>query len=160
LQNKNIYSLKIHFIMEKSVALNIVKSVMDAQFTESQKESWNREAQGMPLLEGETYHVKTMSEDNIHVGTIGAGAANAGDKFLQFETTEGTMLGLSQIDRKGNGLGLEGTTRQELVADFVAKVNTFVEANPDSTGFAIKVKSLKTRPGQNGQMVIPTFQLA
>lgn len=146
--------------MEKSVALNIVKSVMDAQFTAAQKESWNRDAQGMPLLEGETYHVKTISEDNIHVGTIGAGAANAGDKFLQFETVEGTMLGLSQIARKGNGLSLEGTTRQELVADFIAKVNTFCEENPESAGFAIKVKSLKTRPGQNGQMVIPTFQLA
>ena len=146
--------------MEKSVALNIVKSVMDAQFTAAQKESWNRDAQGMPLLEGETYHFKTISEDNIHVGTIGVGAANAGDKFLQFETNEGTMLGFSQVARKGNGLGLTGTTRQELVADFISKVNTFNEENPDSTGFAIKVKSLKTRPGQNGQMVIPTFQLA
>ena len=145
--------------MEKTVAMNIVKAVMDAQFTAAQKESWNRDAQGMPLLEGETYHVKTISEDNIHVGTIGAGAANAGDKFLQFETTEGTMLGLSQVARKGNGLGLEGTTRQELVADFVAKVNTYNEDNPESVGYAIKVKSLKTRPGQNGQMVIPTFEL-
>lgn len=146
--------------MEKTVALNIVKSVMDAQFTAAQKESWNRDAQGMPLLEGETYHVKTISEDNIHVGTIGAGAANAGDKFLQFETVEGTMLGFSQVARKGNGLGLEGTTRQELVGDFIAKVNTYCEENPDGAGFALKVKSLKTRPGQNGQMVIPTFQLA
>lgn len=146
--------------MEKALAMNIVKSVMDAQFTAAQKESWNRDAQGMPLLEGETYHVKTISEDNIHVGTIGAGAANAGDKFLQIETKEGTMLGFSQIARKGNGLGLEGTTRQELVADFISKVNTFCENNPDTDGFAIKVKSLKTRPGQNGQMVIPTFQLA
>ena len=146
--------------MEKSVALNIVKSVMDAQFTAAQKESWNRDAQGMPLLEGETYHLKTISEDNIHVGTIGAGAANAGDKFLQVETVEGTMLGMSQVARKGNGLGLSGTTRQDLVADFVSKVNTFNEENPDGAGFALKVKSLKTRPGQNGQMVIPTFQLA
>lgn len=146
--------------MEKSVALNIVKSVMDAQFTAAQKESWGRDAQGMPLLEGETYHIKTISEDNIHVGTIGAGAANAGDKFLQFETTEGTMLGFSQVARKGNGLELRGDTRQQLVADFIAKVNTHCEENPDGPGFAIKVKSLKTRPGQNGQMVIPTFQLA
>lgn len=145
--------------MEKSVALGIVKSVMDAQFTPAQKESWNRDAQGMPLLEGETYHVPAITAESVHVGTIGAGAANAGDKFLQFETTEGTMLGMSQIARKGNGLGLEGTTRQELVADFVAKVNTYCEANPEGAGFAIKVKSLKTRPGQNGQMVIPTFQL-
>ena len=147
--------------MEKSVALNsIVKVVMDNNFTAAQKESWNRDAQGMPLLEGETYHVPAITPENIHVGTIGAGAANAGDKFLQFETAEGTMLGMSQVARKGNGLGLEGTTRQELVADFVAKVNTYCEANPDGAGFAIKVKSLKTRPGQNGQMVIPTFQLA
>lgn len=146
--------------MEKSEALNIVKSVMDAQFTAAQKESWNRDAQGMPLLEGETYHVGKISVDNIHVGTIGVGAANAGDKFLQFETMEGTMLGFSQVARKGNGLGLEGTTRQELVADFISKVNTFNEENPESDGFALKVKSLKTRPGQNGQMVIPTFQLA
>jgi hypothetical protein len=147
--------------MEKSVALNeIVKVVMDNNFTAAQKESWGRDAQGMPLLEGETYHVPAITSDNIHVGTIGAGAANAGDKFLQFETAEGTMLGMSQVARKGNGLGLEGTTRQELVADFVAKVNTYCEANPDGAGFAIKVKSLKTRPGQNGQMVIPTFQLA
>lgn len=147
--------------MEKSVALNeIVKVVMDNNFTTAQKESWNRDAQGMPLLEGETYHVGKISADNIHVGTIGVGAANAGDKFLQIETKEGTMLGFSQIARKGNGLGLEGTTRQELVADFISKVNTYNEENPDSTGFAIKVKSLKTRPGQNGQMVIPTFQLA
>lgn len=146
--------------MEKSVAMNIVKTVMDAQFTTAQKESWSRDAQGMPLLEGETYHIKTISEDNIHVGKIGAGATNAGDKFLQFETTEGTMLGLSQVARKGNGLGLEGATRQDLVADFVAKVNTYCEENPDSAGYAIKIKSLKTRPGQNGQMVIPTFELA
>lgn len=146
--------------MEKALAMNIVKSVMDAQFTAAQKESWNRDAQGMPLLEGETYHVGTISVDNIHVGTIGVGAANAGDKFLQFETKEGTMLGFSQIARKGNGLGLEGTTRQELVADFISKVNTFCEENPESDGFALKVKSLKTRPGQNGQMIIPTFQLA
>lgn len=147
--------------MEKSVALNeIVKVVMDNNFTTAQKEAWNRDAQSMPLLEGETYHVKTISADNIHVGTIGAGAANAGDKFLQFETVEGTMLGMSQIARKGNGLGLEGATRQELVADFVSKVNTYCEQNPDGTGYAIKVKSLKTRPGQNGQMVIPTFTLA
>jgi len=147
--------------MEKSVALNeIVKVVMDNNFTAAQKESWGRDAQGMPLLEGETYHVPTITADNVHVGTIGAGAANAGDKFLQFETAEGTMLGMSQVARKGNGLGLEGATRQELVADFVAKVNTYCEANPDSQGFAVKVKSLKTRPGQNGQMVIPTFQLA
>lgn len=147
--------------MEKTVALNeIVKVVMDANFTTAQKESWNRDAQGMPLLEGETYHVPAIKPENIHVGTIGAGAANAGDKFLQFETAEGTMLGMSQVARKGNGLGLEGTTRQELVADFVAKVNTYCEENPESAGFALKVKSLKTRPGQNGQMIIPTFQLA
>lgn len=147
--------------MEKSVALNeIVKVVMDNNFTTAQKEAWNRDAQAMPLLEGETYHVKTINADNIHVGTIGAGAANAGDKFLQFETVEGTMLGMSQIARKGNGLGLEGATRQELVADFVAKVNTYCEENPDAPGFTLKVKSLKTRPGQNGQMVIPTFALA
>lgn len=145
--------------MEKSAALNIVNTVMESNFTAAQKENWGRNAQGMPLLEGETYHVKTISEDNIHVGTIGAGAANAGDKFLQFETVEDTMLGFSQVARKGNGLGLQGTTRQELVADFIAKVNTYCEENPDSVGFAIKVKSLKTRPGQNGQMVIPTFQL-
>ena len=147
--------------MEKTVALNeIVKVVMDANFTTAQKELWNRDAQGMPLLEGETYHVPAIKPENIHVGTIGAGAANAGDKFLQFETAEGTMLGMSQVARKGNGLGLEGTTRQELVADFVAKVNTYCEENPESAGFALKVKSLKTRPGQNGQMIIPTFQLA
>jgi len=145
--------------MEKALAMNIVSAVMESNFTAAQKESWGRDAQGMPLLEGETYHVGTISEDNIHVGTIGAGAANAGDKFLQIETKEGTMLGFSQIARKGNGLELQGDTRQQLVADFVAKVNTYCENNPNSPGFAIKVKSLKTRPGQNGQMVIPTFQL-
>lgn len=146
--------------MEKVQANAIVAEVMNENFTTAQKESWGRDAQGMPLLEGETYHVKTISKDTIHVGTIGAGAANAGDKFLQFETVEGTMLGFSQIARKGNGLGLEGNTRQELVGDFIAKVNTHCEENPESAGFAIKVKSLKTRPGQNGQMVIPTFALA
>lgn len=145
--------------MEKSKAMDLLKEVL-SDFTAAQKESWNRDAQGMPLLEGETYHLKTITKDNIHTGTIGAGATNAGDKFKQFETVEGTMLGLSQVARKGNGLGLEGNTRLELVADFVAKVNTYNEANPDSNGFTIKVKSLKTRPGQNGQMVIPTFQLA
>lgn len=145
--------------MEKSVAMNLVNEVL-SDFTAAQKESWNREANGMPLLENETYHLKTITKDNIHTGTIGAGAANTGDHFKQFETVEGTMLGFSQIARKGNGLGLEGTTRLELVADFISKVNTFNEENPDSTGFAVKVKSLKTRPGQNGQMVIPTFQLA
>lgn len=145
--------------MEKSEAMSLLTEVM-GDFTAAQKESWNRDAQGMPLLEGETYHVPTITKDNVHTGTIGAGAANAGDKFKQFETAEGTMLGLSQVARKGNGLGLEGTTRIELVADFIAKVNTFCEENPESQGFAIKVKSLKTRPGQNGQMVIPTFQLA
>jgi len=146
--------------MEKEQANAIVAEVMDANFTAAQKESWGRDAQGMPLLEGETYHIKTISKDNIHTGTIGAGAANAGDKYLQFETVEGTMLGFSQIARKGNGLGLEGNTRRELVGDFIAKVNTYCEDNPDSAGFAVKVKSLKTRPGQNGQMVIPTFALA
>jgi len=145
--------------MEKSVALSLINEAL-SDFTATQMESWNRDAQGMPLLEGETYHLKTITKDNIHTGTIGAGAANAGDHFKQFETVEGTMLGFSQVARKGNGLGLEGTSRLELVADFVAKVNTFNEANPDSAGFAVKVKSLKTRPGQNGQMVIPTFQLA
>lgn len=146
--------------MEKELAKSLVAEVMDANFTTAQKESWNRDAQGMPLLENETYHLKEITKDNIKVGTIGAGAANAGDKFLQFQTVEGTMLGISQIARKGNGLELEGTTRQELVSDFVCKVNTYNEENPNSTGFAIKVKSLKTRPGQNGQMVIPTFALA
>lgn len=146
--------------MEKVQANAIVAEVMNENFTTAQKESWGRDAQGMPLLEGETYHIKTISKDNIHVGTIGAGAANAGDKFLQIETVEGTMLGFSQIARKGNGLGLEGNTRQELVGDFIAKVNTYCEENPESAGYAVKVKSLKTRPGQNGQMVIPTFALA
>lgn len=146
--------------MEKNQAMSIVSEVMDAQFTAAQKESWGRDAQGMPLLEGESYHVPAITKDTIHVGTIGAGAANAGDKFLQFPTAEGTMLGMSQIARKGNGLGLDGNTRAELVADFVAKVNTYCEENPDAAGFPLKVKSLKTRPGQNGQMVIPTFTLA
>jgi len=146
--------------MEKNEALSIVSEVMDSNFTAAQKEAWGRDAQGMPLLEGEEYHVKTITKESIHVGTIGAGAANAGDKFLQIETVEGTMLGFSQVARKGNGLGLEGNTRRELVADFVSKVNTYNEQNPDSAGFALKVKSLKTRPGQNGQMVIPTFALA
>lgn len=145
--------------MEKSAAMDLVNEVM-SDFTAAQNESWNRDAQGMPLLEGETYHVKTIKKENVHTGTIGAGAANAGQKFKQFETVEGTMLGFSQIARKGNGLGLEGTTRKELVADFIARVNTFNEENPDSEGFVLKVKSLKTRPGQNGQMVIPTFTLA
>lgn len=145
--------------MEKSEAMNLVNEAM-SDFTVAQKESWERDAQGMPLLENETYHIKTITKESIHTGTIGAGAANAGDHFKQFETVEGTMLGFSQVARKGNGLGLQGDSRKELVADFVAKVNTYNEENPDSTGFAIKVKSLKTRPGQNGQMVIPTFQLA
>ena len=144
--------------MEKTLALNLINEAM-SDFTTAQKESWNREAQGLPLLENETYHLKTITKENIHTGTIGAGAANEGAHFKQFETVEGTMLGFSQIARKGNGLGLEGTSRLELVADFVAKVNTYNEDNPDSAGFAVKVKSLKTRPGQNGQMVIPTFEL-
>ena len=145
--------------MEKVQALAIVTKVMDSNFTADQKEAWKRDAQGMPLLAGDTLHFKTISEENIHVGTIGAGAANAGQKFLQFESAEGTMLGMSQVARKGNGLNLEGTTREELVGDFIAKVNTYNEEHPDSAGFAIKVKDLKTRPGQNGQMVVPTFAL-
>lgn len=145
--------------MEKSAAMDLVNEAM-GDFTAAQIESWNRDAQGMPLLEGETYHVKTITKESIKTGTIGAGVPNAGQKFKQFETVEGTMLGFSQIARKGNGLGLEGTTRKELVADFVARVNTFNEENPDSEGFVLKVKSLKTRPGQNGQMVIPTFELS
>ena len=146
--------------MEKVQALAIVTKVMDANFTADQKEAWKRDAQGMPLLVNDTLHFKEITENNIHVGTIGAGAANAGQKFLQIESVEGTMLGISQIARKGNGLNLEGATREELVGDFIAKVNTYNEKNPDSAGFAIKVKDLKTRPGQNGQMVIPTFTLA
>ncbi len=146
--------------MEKNQAITLVSEVMNENFTTAQKESWGRDAQAMPLLEGETYHVPAITKESIHVGTIGAGAANAGDKFLQFPTAEGTMLGMSQIARKGNGLGLEGATRAELVADFISKVNTYCEENPDAPGFTVKVKSLKTRPGQNGQMVIPTFTLA
>lgn len=146
--------------MEKVQALAIVTEVMNENFTADQKEAWKRDAQGMPLLVGDTLHFKAITKENIHVGTIGAGAANAGQKFLQIESVEGTMLGISQIARKGNGLNLEGTTREELVGDFVAKVNTYNEENPDSAGFAVKVKDLKTRPGQNGQMVIPTFALA
>lgn len=145
--------------MERKEGLELIKSVMDNNFTAAQKESWKRDAQGMPLLEGETYHVPAITADNIHVGTIGTGAANAGDKFLQIGTAEGTMLGISQIARKGNGLELEGNTREDLVGDFIAKVNTYCDANPDAAGFPLKVKSLKTRPGQSGQMVIPTFQL-
>lgn len=145
--------------MERNEALNLVNEVM-SDFTTAQVESWNRDAQGMPLLEGETYHVKTITKESIKTGTIGAGVPNAGQKFKQFETVEGTMLGFSQVARKGNGLELEGTSRKELVADFVAKVNTYCEQHPDSEGFVLKVKSLKTRPGQNGQMVIPTFELA
>lgn len=146
--------------MEKVQALAIVTEVMNENFTADQKEAWKRDAQGMPLLVNDTLHFKEITKENIHVGTIGAGAANAGQKFLQIESVEGTMLGISQIARKGNGLNLEGSTREELVGDFVAKVNTYNEENPDSAGFAIKVKDLKTRPGQNGQMVIPTFTLA
>lgn len=146
--------------MEKVQALAIVTKVMNDNFTADQKEAWKRDAQGMPLLVNDTLHFKEITEENIHVGTIGAGAANAGQKFLQIESVEGTMLGISQIARKGNGLNLEGSTREELVGDFVAKVNTYNEEHPDSAGFAIKVKDLKTRPGQNGQMVIPTFALA
>lgn len=146
--------------MEKVQALAIVHKVMDANFTADQKEAWKRDAQGMPLLVNDTLHFKEITTDNIRVGTIGAGVANAGQKFLQFESVEGTLLGISQIARKGNGLNLEGSTREELVGDFVAKVNTYNEENPDSAGFAIKVKDLKTRPGQNGPMVIPIFVLA
>jgi hypothetical protein len=160
LQNKTFIHLKTLNIMEKVQALAIVTEVMNENFTADQKEAWKRDAQGMPLLVNDTLHCKEITEDNIHVGTIGAGAANAGQKFLQIESVEGTMLGISQIARKGNGLNLEGNTREELVGDFVAKVNTYNEENPDSAGFAIKVKDLKTRPGQNGQMVIPTFTLA
>ena len=144
--------------MEKSEALALVTEAL-GDFTEAQKQSWSRNASGMPRLEGETYHVKTITKDSIKTETIGAGAANAGDKYKQIPTVEGTMLGFSQIARKGNGLGLEGETRMELVADFVYKVNTYNEQNPDSAGFPFKVKSLKTRPGQSGQMVIPTYQL-
>ena len=147
--------------MTKDEAKNLLTEVMGEHFTAAQQESWNdRDAQGMPLLEGETYHVKQITKETFAVGTIGAGAANAGDKFLQIPTVEGTLLGISQVARKGNGLGLEGTKRADLVADFISKVNTYCDENPDSAGFAFKVKSLKTRPGQNGQMVIPTFTLA
>jgi hypothetical protein len=146
--------------MEKAQALAIVTKVMNDNFTADQKEAWKRDAQGMPLLVNDILHFKEITADNIHVGTIGAGVPNAGQKFLQIESVEGTMLGISQIARKGNGLNLEGSTREELVGDFIAKVNTYNEENRDSAGFAIKVKDLKTRPGQNGQMVIPTFELA
>lgn len=146
--------------MKKEDAKAIVSAAFESNFTAAQKESWNRQANGMPLLENEIYHVPAISVDTINVGTIGAGAANAGDKYLQFPTAEGTMLGIAQIARKGNGLNLEGETRMDLVADFIAKVNTYCEEHADAAGFAIKVKSLKTRPGQNGQMVIPTFTLA
>lgn len=147
--------------MTKDDAKALVMGAFDANFTEGQKESWNeRDAQGMPLLEGEVYHVKTISADTFAVGTIGGTGENAGQKYLQIPTVEGTMLGISQIARKGNGLGLDGVKRTDLIADFISKVNTYCEDEKHANGYAIKVLKLKTRPGQNGQMVIPTFAIA
>lgn len=162
LQNINIYSHLNISIMEKQVAIDLVKSVIETNLTAAgQVDSWNRNAQGMPLLEGKTYHVKPVnSADDIEVGTIGAGAANAGQRFLSFKTAEETPIGFSAIARKGNGLGLDGDTRQALVADFVKKVGDYMEANPTAQGYPVTIEKLNTRPGQNGQMVIPTFRIA
>ena len=146
--------------MENSEALKKIHEVMDnGGFTKEQKDAWQRDAAGVPLLEGETYHFKTLE-----VGTTMTARSVTTDgvtnHYIQFMSVEETAFTMPQIARKGNGLGLVGTSREDLAADFVSKVNTFMENNPDSEGFVVKVKSLKTRPGRNGMQIIPTFTLA
>lgn len=151
--------------MEKTKAKEIVKKIF-SNFTDAQREAWKRTASGMPLLEGETYHIKPIGEDadkNVTgclEGKIGAGAPNAGQVFKQFDTVEGTPIGFAQVARLNNGLELEGATREDLVADLICKIDDYMTKNKEAKGMPVKVKSLKTRPGQNGQMVIPTFELA
>lgn len=146
--------------MENSEALGILHEVMDeAGFTAEQKKAWEREAAGVPLLEGETYHFVTLEKGkNITPRSITTDGVT--NRYIQFQSVEETQFTMPQIARKGNGLGLVGSSREDLAADFVAKVNNYMAANPDSEGFTVKVKSLKTRPGRNGMQIIPTFVLA
>lgn len=146
--------------MENSEALNRIHEVMeDGGFTKEQKDAWQRDAAGVPLLEGETYHFK-MLEKGTTITARSITTDGVTNRYIQFMSVEDTAFTMPQVARKGNGLGLVGTSREDLAADFVAKVNTYMEANPDSEGFAVKVKSLKTRPGRNGMQIIPTFTLA
>lgn len=138
----------------------LVKSVSDSIVSDLNKDAWSRNANGMPLLEGETYRIKNPAvADNIGTDSITTGA-QAGTKFKFFKTVEDTNIGFAAIARKGNGLGLEGKTRADLVCDFVGKLYERIGEdnidNPDAT-VAITVQSLKTRPGQNGPMIVPTF---
>ena len=146
--------------MEKSEALNKIHEVMNAGgFTEEQKKAWEREAAAVPLLEGETYHFKTL-EVGVNITSRAITTDGVTNRYVQFKSEEDTQFTMPQIARLGNGLGLTGSSREDLAADFVSKVNTYMEANPDSEGFVVKVKSLKTRPGRNGMQIIPTFALA
>lgn len=146
--------------MEKSEALNSIHEVMkNGGFTEEQTKAWQREAAAVPLLEGETYHFKTLTA-GVNITSRAITTDGVTNRYVQFKSEEDTQFTMPQIARLGNGLGLTGETREDLAADFVVKVNSYMEQNPDSEGFVVKVKSLKTRPGRNGVQIIPTFTLA
>ena len=146
--------------MENSEALAVLHEVMtEGGFTKEQKEAWEREANGVPLLEGETYHFKTL-EKGVNITSRAITTDGVTNRYIQFMSAEETPFTMPQIARKGNGLGLVGTSREDLAANFVANVNNYMAANPDSEGYPVKVKSLKTRPGRNGMQIIPTFTLA
>ena len=146
--------------MEKSEALNSIHQVMkDGGFTQEQQDAWKREAAAVPLLEGETYHFKTL-EVGVNITSRSITTDGVTNRYVQFKSEEDTQFTMPQIARLGNGLGLSGESREDLAADFVCKVNNYMAANPDSEGFVVKVKSLKTRPGRNGMQIIPTFTLA
>ena len=138
--------------MERNEALELVEKSLKG-FSSDAKKAWESEASGMPLLEGETYHFGKIDQDSIVPGTVN------GNRFNSIKTKEGTLVGFSHIARLNNGLGLKSSTRKELVAEFIENVNNYVDENPDSEGYPVKVARLRTRPSSFGLQVLPTFEV-
>lgn len=150
----------------KTKALQSMQAIVSANISADQQNPLSQTARRMALTEGQTLHishtVNDKGESTLKPDHITNPDGTVGNAFFGYDTAEEIMLTTSQIARKGNGMGLQGATNEEMLMDFTEKVEDAWEKNANVQGYkgpAVKVTELRTRPGRNGLQVIPMFQV-
>ena len=151
----------------KTKALQSMQAIVSANLTADQQNPLSQTARRMALTEGQVLHINHCVNENgestLKPDHITNADGTVGNAFFGYDTAEEIMLTTSQIARKGNGMGLQGATSEDMLMDFTEKVEDAWEKNADVQGYrgpAVKVTELRTRPGRNGLQVIPMFQVA
>ena len=151
----------------KDAARKSMQKIVSENISADQQNPLSQAARRMALTEGQVLHINhcvdEKGESTLKPDHITNPDGTIGNAFFGYDTAEEIVVTTSQIARKGNGLGLQGATSEDMLLDFTEKVEDAWEKNKAVAGYkgpAVKVVELRTRPGRNGLQVTPMFSVA